>query len=110
MIARPRHSFTLKRVASTLAAGAWLGGTLWAAAVCFLISALDTATFFGEPPTDEMWREGVIFSFVGALIAGAGPAGVWLVHRHPAWLYLAVALTSAGIGYGICVFFSSSLQ
>lgn len=88
----------LGRAVRFLVAAAWLGGTLCAAAVCFMIAFLDAATFFGGPPTDDVRREGILFSLVGVIVAASGPMGVWFFHRRRGWLVVAAVLVSVGIG------------
>ena len=99
----------LGRAVRFLVAAAWLGGTLWAAAVCFMIAFLDASTFFGGPPTDDVRREGILFSLVGVVVAASGPLGVWFFHRRREWLVMAAVLISAGIGCIAYIFLISGV-
>lgn len=103
MVDRVIDRAIVMRAMRVVMAALWLGGTLWAAVVCLMIGVLDTATFFGEPPTDEMRREGTLFSLAGTVVAVGGPVGVWFLHRRRGWLYLAMALGIAAAGVGIYV-------
>lgn len=94
------------RAIRVVAAAAWLGITLWAAAVCLSIAVLSTATFFGQPPTERMWREGLLFSLSGAAAAAAGPVGVWFFHRRRGWIYVAGVLGAVGVGGATYIWFS----
>ena len=94
---------TLKRAGAVIGIAAWLGVTIAVATVCFSIALLSSATFFGEPPTDAMRREGLLFSLVGIAAAAAGPFGVWFFHRRPAWVYLGIALVVLGFGCALYI-------
>ena len=93
------------RAIRVVAAAAWLGATLSAGVVCLSVAVLSTATFFGEPPTEEMWREGLLFSLAGAAVASAGPLGVWFTHRRRGWVYLAGVLGAVGVGGATYIWF-----
>lgn len=98
------------RIARVLLGALWLGATLWGAAVCLSIAVLNTATFFGEPPTKEMLREAVLFSLAGAIAAGAGPLGVWIFHRRRGWLFAGGAFAAVGIGYAAYILWTVGLR
>lgn len=93
----------LKRVGAVIGIAAWLGVAIAVATACFSIALLSSATFFGDPPTDAMRREGLLFSLVGIAAAAAGPFGVWFFHRHRAWVYLGIAVVILGFGCALYI-------
>ena len=97
MTGHPNDRVGLKRVATVVGIAAWLGVTIGIATIFFSIAILSVATFFGEPPTAGMRQEGFLFALAGASAAAAGPFGVWVFQRRPAWVYLGIAMSILGL-------------